>query len=194
MPLTGDFRGLRHLSKSLESIADPDGKGRETLIGGVQGEIKEVLREEFAKGVGPDGSTWQETVRHRPALISKKLPTAFGSRIDRGIVRFIGQSKRDMLVAHQFGHAFAARKVAANKHYLNFNSKGKLVAERRIFRKDGTVRRGTYQRFAAAHTVRERVLVARQIYPIGTLPLRWEEAIRRGLTDGMKRWGERAEK
>jgi hypothetical protein len=38
------------------------------------------------------------------------------------------------------------------------------------------------------------VLVARQIYPEGTMPLRWEEAIRRGLVAGMERWAEGAEK
>lgn len=194
MPLKADVTGMRRLRRSFEGIVDPEGTGRVGLVSSIQGEVKGLLKEEFATGIGPDGSPWTETVRGRAALISKKLPGAFSSRIDRGIVRFTGKSTRDLLTAHQFGHTFAARKVGAQKNFLSFNAKGKLVAQRRIFKKDGTVRRGAYQRFAAAHEIRERVLVARQIYPEGTMPLRWEEAIKRGLASGMQQWAERTEK
>jgi hypothetical protein len=194
VPLTGDLAGLRRLRRSVEGLARPDGAGRAELAGQVQGEVKALIAEEFTRGVAPDGSTWAPTKRGKPALISRKLPNAFASRIDRGVVRFIAKSTRDLLVAHQHGHVFPARQVGEHKQYLSFNSKGKLVAERRIFKKDGTVRRGASQRYAAAHTVRERVLAARQIYPEGTMPLRWQEAIARGLTSGMTRWAAAAEK
>lgn len=194
MPLTGDLAGLRRLRRSVESLGKPDGAGRAELAGGVRGEVKGLIVDEFTRGVGPDGNAWQKTRRGRTALVSNKLPGAFQGRIDRGVVRFIAKSTRDLLVAHQHGHVFPKRSVGEHKQYLSFNSKGKLVAQRRIFKKDGTVRRGASQRFAAAHTVRERVLAMRQIYPEGTLPLRWEEAIARGLTGGLNRWAARAEK
>jgi hypothetical protein len=194
MPLTGNFAGLRRLRRGLESVAEPEGAGRTDLVEGVQAEVKELLAEEFEKGIGPTGEPWQETVRGKPALVSRKLVGAFSSRIDRGIVRFTGKSKRDMLLAHQFGHTFPARKVAAEKQHLSFNSKGKLVAARRIFKKDGTVRRGGYQRFAAAHTVHERTLPARPIYPDGAMPPRWEERIQRGIAAAMERLAARWQK
>lgn len=194
MPLTGDYKGLARLKRALVSIAKPDGTGRTELLTPVQGEVKGLISEEFAQGIGPDGNPWKETRRGKPALISRRLPNAFGSRIDRGIVRFVAKTTRDLLNAHQKGHEFPARSIKAQTNFSSFNSKGKLVAARRIFKKDGTVRRGGYQRFHAAHSVGKRVLEARAIYPEGTMPLRWEEAIKRGLTGGMERWAAKAEK
>lgn len=193
-PLTGNFSGLRRLRRQLEGIAEPEGEGRTALAAGAQGAVKELLAEQFARGVGPSGEPYQETVRGQLALVSRKLAGAFSSRIDRGIARFTGKSKRDMLIAHQEGHTFPARQVAANQHYLSFNSKGKLVAERRIFRKDGTVRRGGYQRFAAAHTVHARELPQRQIYPEGGMPPRWEERVQLGIAAAMQRLADRMAK
>lgn len=198
MGLTGDFIGLRRLRRNVESLAQPDGKARVDLLAHVQTEVTGLLKEEFAKGIGPDGSAWQQTKSGRPALISKKLAGAFSSRIDRGIVRFTGKSKRDMLMAHQLGHTFKARKVAADKQFLSFNSKGKLVSARRVLKGSAftgvMLRRGASQVFAAAHKIGERVLPARPIYPEGTLPTRWQEGIERGLVVGMEKWHERAEK
>jgi archaeosine-15-forming tRNA-guanine transglycosylase len=194
MPFVRRAAALRRLRRGFESIADPEGSGRAVLIGDVQPEVKALLAEEFAKGIAPDGTDWQRTVRGRPALISRRLESAFVSRVDRGVLRFAARSTRNLLTAHQEGHEFPERHIAANKEFLSFNSKGKLVAARRIFRKDGSLRRGAYQRFAAAHTVKARTLPARPIYPEGALPLRWEEAIRRGLTGGLQKWAATLEK
>src|SRR5689334_25438613 len=103
--------------------------------------IREELKQEFAEGAGPYGA-WQRTVRGRAALVSKKIPYAFTFRVDRGEVQFVGRSPRGWLKAQHEGHTFPARQVAANRQHLSFNSKGKLVAERRIFDKKGNVRRG----------------------------------------------------
>lgn len=194
MPFVRPKAALRRVQRGVQSIADQNGSGRATLIAGVQPEVKALLVEEFAKGIAPDGTDWQRTARGRAALISRRLPNAFVSRADRGVLRFVAKSTRDLLTAHQEGHEFPERHIAANKQFSSFNSKGKLVATRRIFKKDGNLRRGAYQRFAAAHTVQARTLPARPIYPEGTLPLRWEEAIKRGLAGGMEKWAAKMEK
>jgi hypothetical protein len=189
--LTGNLAALRALRRSLLDLAKPDGRTVKDVGKNVAGEIDEVLREQFATGVGPDGE-WDRTRRGRPALVSSKLAAAFRSRLDRGVLRYVARTPRNWLAAQHEGHVFPARKVAALSHYMNFNSKGKLVAARRVVRKDGTPKRGSYQRFAAGHTVRERVLPARLLYPTGALPAKWSNAISRGVGAVITRWYERS--
>jgi hypothetical protein len=192
MGLKGDLARLKRLGRDLAEMGQPGSSPQMMLLEPVKQQGLVLLRYEFTESVDPSGSSWAETVRGKPALVSKKLPFAFDARIDRGIVRFIGKSKRDLLTAHDQGFVFPKRSVAANKQYLNFNSKGKLVAERRIFKKDGTPRRGAYQRFAKAHHIRERRLVQRQIAPSGpTMPSLWDAATRSGLAIGFGQWAEK---
>lgn len=191
MSLTGNFDGLRQLQRALKNLAKPDSSASQEIGKRVANEVDGVLREQFSTGVGPDGE-WQRTKSGRPALVSSRLAAAFRSRFDRGVLRYTAATPRNWLEAHHEGRTFPARKVAALSRYLSFNSKGKLVAGRRILKKDGTTKRGTYQRYAAAHTVSQRVLPRRPIYPTGALPSKWSNAIMRGASAGITRWYDRS--
>jgi hypothetical protein len=193
MPLTGDVAQLRSLGRSFRDLHTPNTPTQTRLLTPVKQEIKSVLREEFSRSVDPSGASWEETVRGRAALLSKKLPFAFEFGVRDGVVVGVGKSKRDLLDAHQEGHTFKARQVAAQKQFLTFDRNGRLVRKKRALNKKGLATRGTHQTFARAHTVGERVLPQRQIVPEGdTLPPLWEQAVERGLTSGMMDWHERA--
>jgi hypothetical protein len=188
MPLTGDFAGLARLRRNIEGLASPTGPGQRTLLAAVRSEVKQLLRTEFATSTGPNGP-WVPTVRGKPALASKKLAQAFESEVVAGGVRFRGVVNRDWLEAHQEGHTFKSRSVAAAKQFLTFNSKGRLIKAKRALNKKGDVKRGVHQTFARAHTVGERVLPQRLIAPQGgILTPSWQAAIARGITNGMQRW------
>lgn len=189
MPLTGDYDGVRRLRTDVAKLAT----GAD-LLRGIDREVKGLLRQEFASGSGPYGA-WRPTVRGRQALQSKKLPQAFTSEIGPTGLRYSAKSKRDLLTAHQEGHEFPARSVAANKQFLTFNRGGKLIKSSRALNKKGEVKRGVYQRFAKAHTAGARVLPQRQVVPEGDeLPPPWENAVTRGAEAGVQRWYDRASK
>lgn len=189
MPLNGDIVGVRALRADMVRLA----RGTD-LLRGIDREVKGLLKEEFATGEGPYGP-WQNTVRGRQALQSRKLPQAFKSEIGPSGLRYSAKSKRDLLTAHQEGHEFPARQRAANQQYLTFNSKGKLIKNSRALNKKGELKRGVHQTFAKAHTVGARVLPQRQIVPDGSdLPPPWEQAIERGAEGGVMRWYARAVK
>jgi hypothetical protein len=189
MPLTGDFDGVRKLRadvKKLTTGAD--------LLRGIDREVKGLLKEEFATGQGPYGA-WQNTVRGRQALQSRKLPQAFTSELQPNGLRYMAKSKRDLLTAHQEGYKFPARQRAANQQFLTFNKGGKLIKNSRALNKKGETKRGVYQRFAKAHTVGARVLPQRQIVPEGDeLPPAWKSAVTRGAEAGVQRWYDRTSK
>lgn len=191
MGLTGNFAGVRALRRAVRDLSQPDGRAVQDIAKGVKAEVDEVIREEFASGDGPDGP-WQKTARGKAALVSRKLPNAFRARFDQGVLQYTAKVPRGWLLTQHEGHTFPARKVAALKHYLSFNSKGRLVAERRLFNKKGELRRGAIQRFAGAHTVGQRVLPPRPLYPTGSLPSKWSNAIARGANVGLTRWYDRS--
>src|SRR5512147_2482998 len=189
MPLEGDAGRIRKLRADIGQLA----RGT-VLLRGIDREVKGQLKQEFATGAGPYGP-WKNTVRGKQALQSKKLPQAFKSEIGPTGLRYSAKSKRDLLTAHQEGHEFPERQVAANKQFLTFNSKGRRIKDSRALNKRGEVKRGVYQIFARAHQVGKRVLPERKIVPEGTdVPPPWENAIERGATVAMQRWYERAEK
>jgi hypothetical protein len=207
MPMTGDERKLGQIAGGFRSMGERNGAGQQRLLEPVKRKIKDVLRQEFTRSVDPSGASWKKTVRGKAALVSRKLPFAFEFAARDGGVVGVGKSKRDLLDAHQHGATFKARQVAANKNFLSFNRKGRLVKESRIFKRNaevsvvdgrvkvtysrGDVRAGAYQRFARAHTVRERVLPQRKIVPEGTtLPPLWSGAVEEGVTEGMTKWAD----
>lgn len=193
MPMTGETARLGRIGRAMTGIADPSGKGHDALLMGVDKQVKLVLKTEFQGSFGPDGNTWVQTKRGKDALVSNKLPNVFISRIENGVLRFIGRGKRDMIEALSSGHVFPARGVSALQHYLSFNSKNKLVRESRLFNKKGDLRKGARQVFAKAHTVSKRVLPPRPIVPAGgELPSRWDAAVRAGLTIGFAQQIEKA--
>lgn len=190
MPLTGNTAGVRRLRRDVETLAQG-----EVLLVDMKSEVKGLIVEQFAKSIAPDGSPLQETVRGKPALVSRKLPNAFAGRIDRGVLRFVAKSKRDLLEGHQAGHVFKARQVGAQKQFLTFKN-GVLIKNSRALNKKGEVKRGVHQTFARAHTVGERVLPVRPLVPVEgeELPARYERALERGGSRGMMRWHEKAAK
>lgn len=196
MPITGDGeRKLEQIGKSLGELGSRGSPAQERMLTPVKQEIKTLLRDEFSKSIGPTGESWQETVRGRAALVSKKLPYAFDFGIRDGVVVGVGKTKRDLLDAHQEGHTFRERQVAAQQQFLTFDKNGKLIRKARALNKKGEARRGVYQTFARAHTIGERVLPQRQIIPEGSeLPKPWDDAVERGLSKGMEQWSERVEK
>ena len=169
-------------------------------------EVRGVLHEQFAKGIGPDGSAWKATKRNRPALISKKIPNSVGFyAVEKGV----GFKMRiDWLEAHHRGHTFPARSGGGQK--LRFTAKGKLDTAGRFakrtagaeigYEKDGyrsfvkAVGKKRRQKFVgfetltAAHSIRARVLPARPIFPETSIPARWGAAINRGAQNGLEAW------
>jgi hypothetical protein len=192
MPVTVPETSLRHARASFRSLASPDGAERRGMVKGVQGEVKLLLKEQFTKGIGPDGAPLQETVKGDPALVSRKLANIFQAQLERGVLHFSAKSKRDMLTAHNSGYIFPARQRAANQQFLTFNSRGRLTKNSRALNKKGEARRSFHQTFAQAHTVGERVLPQRPITPEGELPPRYVAPIDRVVTGGMLRWHEKA--
>lgn len=192
MPLTGDVARFGVIRNEMLSLARGDGAAQKKLLAGVKQQVTLLLKTEFSSSVDPSGTEWQRTVRGRPALVSKKLPQAFELELVDGAVRGVGKSKRDLLLAHQEGATFKARNVAAQKQYLTFDKRGRLIKSKRALNKQGEARRGVHQTFARAHTVGERELVARPIVPLGgPLPKNWDAAVRAGLLVGMQWWIER---
>lgn len=196
MAQTGDDAQLRSLARSFHDLHTPNTPTQQRLLKPVMQELKGVLREEFSKGIDPSGAAFQETVRGRAALISKKLPYAFDLAVRDGVVVGVGKSKRDLLEAHQEGHTFQSRQVAAQQQFMTFDKNGRLIRNKRALNKKGEARRGVFQRFAGAHTVGERVLPQRQIIPTDgeQLPALWDRAVSDGITMGMNDWHDRMAK
>lgn len=186
MPLTTPTAKLRRLRSDVASLATPTGAGQRGLLAGVRTSVKQLLVEEFATGTGPDGAAWQKTAKGEPALVSRKLPTAFTATIESGGVRF--QGRVDWLEAHQTGHVFARRQGGGQTMIFR---KGKLVSRARAARGWSGPKSWT-DVTARAHSIGQRVLPQRQIYPENGLTPRWEDAIGRGLVGGMERWARRA--
>jgi hypothetical protein len=187
---------LKRIREEFVSLARRGGAAQKTLLRGMKQQVTLVLKNEFQTSTDPSGTGWKETAQGKPALRSKKLPTAFELELVDGALRGVGKSKRDLLQAHQDGHEFKARQVEANKQFLSFSRKGRLVTARRLFNKAGELRRGAYQIFARAHAVGKRVLPQRQIIPArgGELPSRWGAAVRAGVAIGVSWWVERVSK
>lgn len=190
VPQSGDDAKLSALAKSFRDLRTPNTPTQQRLLRPVMRELKGVLREEFTKGIDPSGTQWQQTVRGRAALVSRKLPYAFDLAVRDGVVVGVGKSKRDLLEAHQEGHTFQSRQVAAQQSFMTFDKNGKLIRNARALNKKGEARRGVFQRFAGAHTVGERVLPERQIIPNDgdQLPALWDRAVSDGITTGIEDW------
>lgn len=198
--MKGDFARLRQFERELRDLAAPEGRAQRSINIGAASAVHGLIKDEFSTGAGPYGA-WKEKKRGGAALVSRKIPqNFFVIAIPGGVYAF---SRVPWLEAHHEGHVFAKRDVAGNKQYLSFNAKGKLVSESRIFKRgigparEGeqfrTLRRGAYQTYARAHSVGERVLAQRKIYPDqGTMPDKWGSKINAAADDRLRKWGEKA--
>ena len=108
MPFKGDFDKLRKLTRSVERLADPNGRPQQRIAREVIREVRAgPLRDQYQTGVGPDGP-WQPRKDGKPALVSRKLPTVIRGRPIVGGAQFEWRSK--IMQAHHEGHVFPARR------------------------------------------------------------------------------------
>lgn len=174
MPMIVPEAGLRAVRAGLGKIAEPIGTA-------IRRAGHEQLRKEFRESHDPHGQAWQKRRDGGPALVSKKLPTAFTSTRDGATVRFVGRvHNREWLDAHDQGHTFGPRKVDGRSVILRYNAKGRLVRAKRFAK----LKRGRAV-FAKAHSIGKRVLPARPIIPRGALPAEWEKAIGLAVEAGL---------
>ncbi len=207
MPLTGDLRRLRGWALHVQSLGKPNGAKQVAIAKAVGAEVRDLLKKQFASGVGPEGP-WKRTVRGRPALVSRKLPGDFKtSAVASGV--FVS-SRIPWLRAHHEGHTFPARHVAGGRE-LFFNRKGrfrsrqsfegaqyqarirmhairlKMVgatpAQRRRYQAqlDRLAVSSGFVATQRSHSVRARVLPMRRIYPDDMRRGAWGQAIARGF-------------
>lgn len=166
MPLGGDPAQLRQVRGAF-------GRTEEQVKRTIKRTGHQLLREQGAKGIDPAGRTHKPRADGKPALVSKKLPTAFTSVWSGASLRYTGRTgQREILKAHNEGHTWPARSVLERKIVLRYNSKGKLVRSARFAK----LKRGRAV-FAGAHRVGARVLPQRRISPDATLPPRWDQRI-----------------
>ena len=205
MGFEGDFARLRRLASGFKELAGKEAKI--AMAAGIAAEVNGLLREQFQQGVDPSGSPWQKTMRKGAALLSLKLPSSISSYIRPDAITF--KSKIPWLGVHQEGHVFSARH-ATRVGAMHFNLRGKLISARAFVRstkagkfitdatgghwyygqtKTGKRKLLGIERRPAPHTVGQRVLPQRMIYPEpGAMPPRWSEAIRRGAMTGLGKY------
>lgn len=194
MPLTAPTAALAKVSRGLTGLAQVDGPGRMLLLKNVQQNVKALVRNEYASATSPSGATWQKTVRGKQALLSKKIPNMYESRIERGVIVFVAYSAREWLLAQQEGRVFSARHVAAKT--LVVNKKSGRILSRAAFAKaldkrmnSKTHKRSYTTRQQKSHAIRARILPARPSVPESSaLPALWGAAVSAGVTQGMAQW------
>lgn len=184
---TGTFDRLRRLRRNVVELANAGGQPQRQIAKEAQKDVKQLLREQFAEGRGPD-DPWERTADGEPALVSKKLPSDFEAQIRPGGLLRVQPSRATWLRAHHEGHVFTTRQGGGQ--VLTFNKSGRLVKRARISRQ-----KFVFDRVARKHTVGRRVLKPRPIYPndIAASP-RWSTRIRAGQARAMKAWAALAAK
>lgn len=219
MPLTGDTRALQALQKNLRALGTPGSPAERRFLATVRKPLKPAVQAMYTSGTGPDGA-WTPRADGKPALVSAKLPGMVAiARIPGG---FLIAWRRAWMAAHDEGHTFAARAVAAGRS-LFFSKNGRLVAQSRFERRERTAAtsmqaiqallatgvtgstraklEGRLRRLATgvgfvaeqrAHHIGARVLPARHQRPRGGLPALWVDAIARGADEGFREFTENA--
>lgn len=207
MGFTGDFAAVDRVRAKMSDLATTGGRAQTDIGRGVIAEVRGVLKEQFRTGTGPDGTPWKRTVRGRLALLSRKLPNVVRGKSVPGGVLFSSEDRAPWLIAHHEGHTFPPRQ--SRGHQMYFDARGRMVSRRRF----GKLTAGAYAvrdargnkgyarerkkggyRFvgqiikADAHTVSRRTLPPRHIYPVGTIPARWQNAINKGGAAGVMKW------
>ena len=131
MPFKGDFDKLRKLTRSVERLADPNGRPQQRIAREVIREVRAgPLRDQYQTGVGPDGP-WQPRKDGKPALVSRKLPTVIRGRPIVGGAQFEWRSK--IMQAHHEGHVFPARRGGG--HSVFFDESNRAIRMGRLTRR-----------------------------------------------------------
>lgn len=217
----GDVKALKRAQKELERAAKQDDALLKKIEQGSIRAVKDLVKEQFKKGIGPDGSPNRKRKDGKTALLSERLARgALDARVQgTSIVFFAKASGRldQALEGHQAGVVFPPRK--AGGQWLRFNAKGRLISYSKFLRRTKNAQLGVdtagYQSFvtsrtskkgktslrfagsrqqAAEHTVGQRVLPATPIYPNGsTMPTRWTAALDKVAEGVLEAWAKRAE-
>lgn len=185
---SGDFDKLKRLARSVEQLADPNGRPQRTIARKVITELRTgPLREQYRTGIGPEGAWQPRKADGRPALVSRKLPTLVRGRPVRGGAVFEWRSA--IMKAHHEGHVFPARRGGGQS--LFYDERGRLI---RLGRLSARAFRYKFvaERITRAHGIGARVLPPRPQYPRGPMPDSWRRPIERGLRAGMDDWGSTA--
>lgn len=204
MGLTGDFDKLARLGANVKRLGQVEGSAQKLIASAAIAQIKVVVREEFAFGRGPYGA-WKRTVRGRSALISSKLPTTLRGTIIPGGARF--EFRNDWLRAHHEGHVFPQRNSTGQSLYfksgrLTSAAKYAKAVESYTAKRVGRhyrasvrgqkapkdLKRNFSSKLLAPHTIGARTLPARPIYPTGSPPQRWADALNTGARLAMLDW------
>jgi hypothetical protein len=180
MALTGDFGKLHKLAASIAALGKANGAAQRDTTWEVVKKVRVVLREQFETGSGPYGF-WDRTKRGQAALVSNQLDRDFrGQPVPGGAYFF---SRLPWLRTHHEGHTFPSRSVGDRQQVLRFDKKGRLRSKKSF----GRLRRG-HSTFARGHSIGQRVLPRREIYPDRGMPDKWAAAINAGAAIGISRW------
>lgn len=197
MPLRYNPTSLKRAARAIRGVVTPGTAERKRMIGAAVNAIKALTREQFAKGIGPDGAPQPaRKTDGRPGLESEKLARgAVAITAEGEVIR--GRAKNPKwsakLDAHQQGHTWPARSGVQRR-----DSKGRLITkstfQSRVRAAASVVNTGNAFQYskigkrgkvgAVRATVQRtkggaRTLVPRSIYPAGgsTLTARWNSRI-----------------
>ena len=178
----GDFRKTRALEKKLAELAKKGGKQQADIARATVPPIRKVWKDQLRSGIGPDGR-WQLNKDGSQPLDSRKLGNDFSGKAIPGGVEF--RHPFGELEAHNQGHVFQARQVAAARAARAFNGRGRQVTLKKLMK----LKRGRATFTATrGHRVGVRVLPERRLYPEGRLPDNWAKAVNAGALEAMRRW------
>ena len=209
MGMRGNFAGLKKLQREFAGLARKQGAEQTAMARAVTQKLRPLIKEQFAKGVGPDGAPQERTKRGKPGLVSRKLGSGIRFAPIPGGLRISAPTQHldDILGAHQNGHVYSARQSQGG---FQFRGKtGKLISRSKFLRAvrdaQATHSRGSWRyskqvgkktRFVgerakiAPHRVGARVLPPRHIVPAKgePMPPRWVSAIQAGLREFLRAW------
>lgn len=214
MAIVGDLAGFKRAQKAIDRAA----KGDPAMMRKIQTRsirlLKDLVKEQFAKGIGPDGSPNRQRKIGGPALKSEKLARgALDARIQGDAIVFFAKDSAGrldkMLEGHQAGVVFPPRK--AGGQWLKYNARGKLVGWSKFVRaskdrerfsgdgwdnyfrktKTGKLRKTASRVRAQDHVIGRRVLDATPIYPAGAaLSRRWDKALEDAAEWVLQKWAD----
>ncbi len=212
MPVSGNPYGV--LKKALQQTA----RDRLAVTKAMAGAVKLAIKDQFASGVDPYGRPQPALKNGKESFVSKRLGNAINVTPVADGVEGVGELKdnksgnprRQWLDAHQQGHTFPARQVGGSR--IAFNARGQRMKLKRLGKTLGKstkrVTLGERESYwlerkhssrllgrvtnVRAHTVRERVLKVRLIYPDSDIGARWGGRINTATSEALTKQLERA--
>jgi hypothetical protein len=207
MAFSGDFAKLRQLEQKLRALATTNSSEQRAVLREAGIALKAVIKEQFAKGIQPDGSPQPRLANGRAGLVSRKLPSAVVVELFGTGLRIRPTSSNphvaDILDTQQNGYVFGPRHSKGGHQYRD--AKGRITTYRDFVKRASGATRGgegtgfeTYTKDirgrekkvaertrVEAHSIGRRVLRPHPIYPSGAVPPRWGRAIADGSGKGL---------